>query len=147
MVNVDLLKAATILDAGLIIDDLEQDENSQNVDPDEDEEAAEQVQFEKGTTRIIIDMELAIKRAVEEALVASGGVWQLSAKTLQANIVVELEEDQKQTKVVGMEQQHLQQQLVAALNERVDCSLIGHFGCGSGGRLMMGIFDELGKEQ
>uniref|UniRef100_A0A914I9A4 Uncharacterized protein n=1 Tax=Globodera rostochiensis TaxID=31243 RepID=A0A914I9A4_GLORO len=37
-------------DIGLIIDDLEQEENSENVDPDEDEEAAEQVQFEKGTT-------------------------------------------------------------------------------------------------
>ncbi|KAI3416481.1 hypothetical protein GPALN_006021 [Globodera pallida] len=37
-------------DSGLIIDDLEQEENSENVDPDEDEEAAEQVQFEKGTT-------------------------------------------------------------------------------------------------
>ncbi|KAI3413573.1 hypothetical protein GPALN_011063, partial [Globodera pallida] len=34
----------TIMDAdnGLIIDDLEQEENSENVDPDEDDEAAEQ---------------------------------------------------------------------------------------------------------
>uniref|UniRef100_A0A183CU53 Preprotein translocase subunit YajC n=1 Tax=Globodera pallida TaxID=36090 RepID=A0A183CU53_GLOPA len=44
----------TIMDAdsGLIIDDLEQEENSENVDPDEDDEAAEQVQFEKGTTNV-----------------------------------------------------------------------------------------------
>uniref|UniRef100_A0A914GXK1 FLYWCH-type domain-containing protein n=1 Tax=Globodera rostochiensis TaxID=31243 RepID=A0A914GXK1_GLORO len=35
-------------DSGLIIDDLDQEENSENVDPDE--EVAEQVQFEKGTT-------------------------------------------------------------------------------------------------
>ncbi|KAI3419385.1 hypothetical protein GPALN_006630 [Globodera pallida] len=30
-------------DSGLIIDDLEQEENSENVDPDEDDEAAEQL--------------------------------------------------------------------------------------------------------
>uniref|UniRef100_A0A914HMC4 Peptidase M41 domain-containing protein n=1 Tax=Globodera rostochiensis TaxID=31243 RepID=A0A914HMC4_GLORO len=42
---------------------------------------------------------------------------------LQANIIVKLEEDQKQTDVVGMEQQHhqhLHQQLVVALSERVE---------------------------
>uniref|UniRef100_A0A183BU54 BTB domain-containing protein n=1 Tax=Globodera pallida TaxID=36090 RepID=A0A183BU54_GLOPA len=62
---------------------------------------------------------------VKQHQVESGNILELvkarqTKKTLQASIVVELEEDQKQTKDVGVEQQHLQQQLVAALSERVE---------------------------
>uniref|UniRef100_A0A183C4U2 Uncharacterized protein n=1 Tax=Globodera pallida TaxID=36090 RepID=A0A183C4U2_GLOPA len=62
---------------------------------------------------------------VKQHQVESGNILELvkarqTKKALQANIVVKLEEDQKQAKVVGMEQQHLQQQLVPALNERVE---------------------------